>query len=171
MFVRQLIGRQAGEIVEMPYHAGTSCIAMGTAGSVTDEEVAAAGLAPAPGPTQASAEGLPPGYRVTQTDGVYDLFVGDDADGVALNEIPLRNMVEARSVAESHRRKVEDAAAADLARLRERDATPIPDGWRDLAAPEMKALGAKFADGIVNKADAVAAIELEIERRKALPAG
>jgi len=45
---------------------------------------------------------------------------------------------------------------------------PIPDGWRDLNAGDTKSLAlALTGEDFGTKADAVAAIELEIERRKA----
>lgn len=45
---------------------------------------------------------------------------------------------------------------------------PIPDGWRDLSWPALKSLAANVSDEkIKTKEDASAAIELEVERRKA----
>lgn len=47
---------------------------------------------------------------------------------------------------------------------------PISDGWRDLPWPALKSLAAKVSDETIKtKDDAVAAIELEVERRKATP--
>lgn len=44
----------------------------------------------------------------------------------------------------------------------------IPDDWRELAWPALKSLASKVSDETIkNKDDAVAAIELEVERRKA----
>lgn len=44
---------------------------------------------------------------------------------------------------------------------------PIPEDWQTLAWPAMKSLAAKVSDEkIKSRDDAVAAIELEIERRK-----
>lgn len=48
------------------------------------------------------------------------------------------------------------------------DLKPIPDGWRDLNAADTKALALLLTtEEFGTKADAVAAIELELERRKA----
>lgn len=58
----------------------------------------------------------------------------------------------------------------DVAALRTEAGTephPIPDGWRDLAWPALKSLAAKVSDEMIKtKNDAVAAIEMEIERRE-----
>lgn len=46
------------------------------------------------------------------------------------------------------------------------DLEPIPEGWRDLPWPALRSLAAKVSDETVrSKDDAVAAIEIEIERR------
>lgn len=48
------------------------------------------------------------------------------------------------------------------------DLHPIPSDWRDLGWPALKSLAAKVSsETIKNKPDAIAAIELEIESRKA----
>lgn len=45
---------------------------------------------------------------------------------------------------------------------------PIPDDWRDLTWPSLKSLAATVSDEKVKtKDDAIAAIKLEVERRKA----
>lgn len=58
----------------------------------------------------------------------------------------------------------------DVAALRTEagvDLHPIPDGWRELAWPALKSLAASVSDEkIKSKDDAVAAIEIEIERRE-----
>ncbi len=47
------------------------------------------------------------------------------------------------------------------------DANPIPEGWRDLPWPALKALATSFSnESIKTKDDAKASIELELERRK-----
>lgn len=59
----------------------------------------------------------------------------------------------------------------DVAALRTEagvELVPIPEDWRQLAWPALKSLASKVSDeSIKSKDDAVAAIELEIERRKA----
>lgn len=48
------------------------------------------------------------------------------------------------------------------------DVAHIPDDWRELAWPALKSLASKVSDeAIKSKEDAVAAVELEVERRKA----
>lgn len=57
----------------------------------------------------------------------------------------------------------------DVAALRTEagvDVHPIPGDWRDLPWPALKSLAASVSDEkIKSKTDAVAAIEIEIERR------
>ncbi|OWV67935.1 hypothetical protein ATY76_13495 [Rhizobium sp. R339] len=98
MFVRQLIGREAGNIINMPYDAAQSCLAMGTVEAVTDEEIAAAGLE-APEPVVANRpDELPRGFRVEAIPGGgYDLF---DPGGVNISkDVELPNMIAARELA------------------------------------------------------------------------
>lgn len=90
MFVKQLIGRMAGAVVEMPFAAATSNIAAGTCVLATEDEVAAAGLHAVPTVTATEPEVLPAGYRteVAEVEG-FDLF---DAGGVRLNQEPFANL-------------------------------------------------------------------------------
>lgn len=99
MFVRTLIGRAAGSIIEMPYHAATACFAVGTAERVTDEEIAAAGLIQDTRPV-VDPEQFPDGYRAEPEEwgGFYVL----DPGGVTLNERPFPNLAAARSFAHEH---------------------------------------------------------------------
>lgn len=90
MFVKQLIGRMANTVVEMPFAAATSNIAAGTCMLATEDEVAAAGLEMRPTTISAEPEALPAGYRTEVTEvGGFDLF---DAGGVRLNQEPFANM-------------------------------------------------------------------------------
>ncbi|NEI60917.1 hypothetical protein [Rhizobium leguminosarum] len=97
MFVRQLIGREAGTIINMPFTAAQSCLAMGTAGEVTDEEIAAAGLEPEPVVVNRPDE-LPHGFRVeTIPGGGFDLY---DPGGVNISkDVDLPNLIAARDLA------------------------------------------------------------------------
>lgn len=98
MFVRQLIGREAGNIINMPYDAAQSCLAMGTVAAVTDEEIADAGLQ-APEPVVANRpDELPRGFRVEVIpSGGYDLF---DPGGVNISkDVDLPNLIAARDLA------------------------------------------------------------------------
>ncbi len=52
------------------------------------------------------------------------------------------------------------------------DLHPIPDDWRELSWPALKSLAAAVSDEkIKSKEDAVAAIEIELERRAEKAAG
>ncbi|MGV1867218.1 MULTISPECIES: hypothetical protein [unclassified Rhizobium] len=99
MYVRQLIGREAGNIILMPFSAATSCLAMGTVAAVTDEEIEAAGLAVEVFSANLP-DTLPRGFRVEALpDGGFDLY---DPGGVNIStEINLPNMVAARDYAHS----------------------------------------------------------------------
>ncbi|ARM12127.1 MULTISPECIES: Rho termination factor N-terminal domain-containing protein [Rhizobium] len=136
MFVRQLIGREAGNIIYMPYDAAQSCLAMGTVAAVTDEEIADAGLE-APEPVVANrADELPRGFRVEAIPGGgFDLF---DPGGVNISkDVDLPNLVAARDLAWSVVHPAEtapDTAAleelnkADLLKIAEGASVDIPSG-------------------------------------------
>lgn len=100
MWVKQLIGRLAGSVVDLPYSAAENAIANGTAVAATDQEVVAAGFDVAPVAPPVALDVMPIGYRVEPTEvGGFDLF---DAGGVRLNEEPLPNM--AAVLSEAHDR-------------------------------------------------------------------
>ncbi|GLK67013.1 hypothetical protein [Hansschlegelia plantiphila] len=95
MFVRQLIGRQSGAILDMPYEAATSNIAAGTCAPVTDHELREAGVAPEGGLEAARPEGIPSGFRIEPTeDGGFDVY---EAGGIRINDQPFPNIPAARS--------------------------------------------------------------------------
>jgi hypothetical protein len=100
MFVRQLIGREAGTIQDQPFHAATSNLAAGTVERVTDAELAAAGLSTAPGPSDSAPEAFPNGYlgKADEVSG-FNVF---GTDGGQLNEQPFPNLAAARSFAQAH---------------------------------------------------------------------
>jgi hypothetical protein len=100
MFVRQLIGREAGTIQDQPFHAATSNLAAGTVERVTDAELAAAGLSAAPGPSDSAPEAFPNGYlgKADEVSG-FNVF---GPDGGQLNEQPFPNLPAARSFAQAH---------------------------------------------------------------------
>lgn len=166
MFVRQLIGRQAGQIIEMPYHAAEACLAQGSAERVTDAEILAAGLTPeAPVPVAELSITLPDGFEAhARPDGLgFDLYrspvTRDDKGEITsepLNAAPLHNLIAARDAAVQ---LVEPPAPAGP--------VDIPEGWEDLKAEPMKALAVALgADPEpTTKAEAVAFIEAEIARR------
>lgn len=146
MFVRQLIGREAGNIINMPYDAAQSCLAMGTVEAVTDEEIAAAGLE-APEPVVANRpDELPRGFRVEAIPGGgYDLF---DPGGVNISkDVDLPNLIAARELAWSVIHPV--------------DATPDTDALEALSNAELYELCEKTGIEIssrAKKADLIAAL-------------
>lgn len=101
MYVVQLIGRLAESVIELPYSAAQSGIAMGTCRLATDDEIKNAGIIPIEAPILVSDEiAMPDGYRFEPTEhGGYDLF---DRGGVRLNEEPFPNIPAARSFALEH---------------------------------------------------------------------
>ncbi|WP_132254730.1 hypothetical protein [Methylobacterium segetis] len=115
MYVRQLVGRLAGTIVQMPFSAATSNIAAGTCATVTDDEITAAGLQLEPVPSDAAPDGLPAGFRVEPTEGGgFDLL---DAGGVRLNDEPFPNLPAARSFAAEHIVAQTTVAVIDLSQV------------------------------------------------------
>lgn len=101
MWVKQLIGRLAGSVVDLPYSAAENAIANGTAVAAMDEEVIAAGFQVENGPAPVNLDVMPIGYRVEPTEvGGFDLY---DAGGVRLNEEPIPNMAAVLSGAHDHR--------------------------------------------------------------------
>lgn len=172
MFVRQLIGRQAGQIIEMPFSAAEACLSNGTVQRVTEAEIIAAGHTPPQQPPAPEPAVVPDGYEaLTRIDGQgYDVFKrpvtrnerGDVTDE-ALNPAPLHNLAALR-----------DFVTQVLEAPPPPHVSPvtIPEGWQDLKADEMKALAVSLgADPAPStKADAIAAIDAEIARRTADPA-
>lgn len=153
MFVRLLIGRDAGQIQNQPYHAATGNLAAGTVALVTDEELAEANLlVPATG-DQGVEEVLPEGYSARPSDGGgFDLF---KEDGVQVNEIPFPNLAAARSFAHLQASEGKGTAGQDpdvetmtVAQLKE------------FAAEQHIDLGEN-----TRKDDIKAAIQLELEAR------
>lgn len=100
MFVRLLIGKAAGSVVDMPYHAATAGFAAGTCRAVTDLELRESGTDPA-GASDTAPEAVPLGYRIMpdEAGGGYDLF---SPTGERVNLQPIRNLAAARSIAEDH---------------------------------------------------------------------
>ncbi|MER8615977.1 hypothetical protein NKG99_03850 [Mesorhizobium sp. M1409] len=97
MFVRQLIGREAGTIIELPYHAATASLGMGTCAEVSDAEIAEAGLIPAPTYSAIRPDEMPAGYRAIPSEGGgFDVI---DAGGVTVNKEFIPNLPAARSFA------------------------------------------------------------------------
>lgn len=104
MWIKQLIGRLAGQVVELPFSAAENVIANGTGVVATDAEILAAGFVPGTAPVPARTDTLPLGYRAEPTEvGGYDLY---DAAGALLNVEPLANMVVAVEAAHDHREAV-----------------------------------------------------------------
>lgn len=156
MFVRQLVGPQAGEIIEMPHHAGQACLAVGTAESVTDEEIAEAGLRPAAEFVPVKPDALPDGYRAEPADGGgYNVI---DAGGVNLTpETDIPNLAAARSFALDHA-GLGDAPSAPAEP--EVDEKPdLPADWRDLHFMKQISLAKQFDPSVTKKDEAIAVLE------------
>jgi hypothetical protein len=102
MWVKQLIGRQQGKIVEMPFAEAQLAIDNDTAKLATPEEIAEAGHQPEGQVEEVHADKLLEGYRIEPSEGGgFDIF---DAGGVQLNEDPLHNHIVARDHAVNHAR-------------------------------------------------------------------
>jgi hypothetical protein len=99
MFVRQLIGRNAGQIVEMPYHAASSNITMGTCAAVTDAELSEAGIEIPAMISESAPETMPDGFTVKDAEGGgFDIL---NVDGEVLNQEHIPNLAAARSFAQT----------------------------------------------------------------------
>lgn len=105
MYVRTLIGRNAGQIQDQRSDVATSNISMGTAEIVSDEEMTAAGIVPPVNNLRETVERFPDGYT-TKMDPIsgYLLF---DPNGNPVNTQPYPNLAQARSAAYNHEGSVE----------------------------------------------------------------
>lgn len=163
MFVRNLIGRNAGQIQEQPYHIASSNIGMGTAEIVTDDEIREAGLTPPSANLRESVERFPDGYVVKKDDVTGYLVFAPNGDPI--NDQPFSNLTVARSAAYNH----QDAASAAAA-------PPTPIGATDvikpasLTVPKLKELAAELNLDLAtakNKAEMVALIERALAEKAA----
>jgi hypothetical protein len=104
MWIKQLIGRLAGQVVDLPFSAAENVLANGTGVLATDTEVIAAGFDPVPVVAPVRTDVLPIGYRAEPTEvGGFDLY---DAAGALVNVEPLANMIVAIEAAHDHREAV-----------------------------------------------------------------
>ena len=110
MFVRTLVGRNAGNIIEMPFHVGETAIMNGTAKEVSEEELEAAKLSVVKMATQEPIDSIPPGYNIEQDSlSGYNVV---DAGGVILTlDVLLPNMLAAREWARAHAEATNTQAA------------------------------------------------------------
>lgn len=157
MFVRLLIGRQAGGIVDLPFHAATASIDSGTAVAATGEEIAAAGFE-VPARAAAIPESLPPGYVAVPHEAGSG-FTLKAPDGTVLNEAPIANLVAARGMACNHANGLAVSAQATT-------------DMSSLTVAELKVLAAGEKidlTGATKKDDIIAAIELAREARAKAP--
>lgn len=181
MFVRQQIGPQAGQIIEMPYLAAQNCLSCGSAVAVTDEEIAEAGLVPADLPPAVKPDEMPPGYRVEESTfegedgeeeavqrGGYDVL--DPAGVILTRDVFVPNLIEARRIAQDHyaadleaakQPEPDQAAAGDDAPVIEWD-----ENWRDAHWATQVKLAKQFDSSVEKKAEAVDVLEKEEARRK-----
>src|SRR5215213_1788293 len=97
MLVRSLIGKHAGQIVDMPYAVAQSCMAAGTVAEVNEQDVREAQAIIQEGYPLLQADSIPDGYSVKpdEVEG-WNVF---DPGGARLNGRPLPNAVAARSYA------------------------------------------------------------------------
>lgn len=104
MYVKQLVGRQAGQIVEMDPAVAKSAIESGTAEKPTDEEIQEAGHQVDQRDVIVEPRQITLGYRAEPAlDGGFDLF---DPGGVKLNkDQPYHNLPEAMNAAEQFGRR------------------------------------------------------------------
>ncbi|WP_342152332.1 hypothetical protein [Methylorubrum sp. SB2] len=101
MWVKQLIGRLAGSVVDVPYSAAQNAIVNGTAVPATDDDLEAAGVEVRPIAEAADPTALPAGYTVEDTEaGGFNL---KDPGGVILNGEPHPNLPAAIDAAHAHR--------------------------------------------------------------------
>ncbi|TPJ60829.1 Rho termination factor N-terminal domain-containing protein [Mesorhizobium sp. B2-6-1] len=157
MFVRQLIGREAGTIIELPYHAATASLGMGTCAEVTDDEIAEAGLTPAPTYSAIRPDEMPDGYRAVASEGGgFDVI---DAGGVVVNQEFIPNLPAARSFAlalAGH-----EVPPADPVEVNDPD-----EDLEKMTRAELDALAAERGVDISeakNKGDVIAALQLAAE--------
>lgn len=195
MFVRQLIGSQAGQIIDLPYHAATACLAGGTVAAVTDDEVKEAGLEPEDDFVSLPPDEIPAGFRIEEdTEGPgYNVF---DASGFNLTtETAIPHRIAAREFIMNYLQlekdgrptkkasfgKVEQAEAqipvvptsqtTDVFGATDEDGDSddegedIPEDWRDLHHTKQIALAKKFDSKVSTKGEAVAALEAEEAKR------
>lgn len=177
MFVRNLIGRNHGQIQEQPYHVASSNIAMGTAEIVTDEEIREAGLEPPAANLRESVERFPDGYVVKKDDvWGYNVF---DPKGEQVGSQPLGNLTVARSAAYNHLDALAAEAAAKAAAKKGGAAgttAPTPIGDTDvvklsaLTVAKLDALAAEMGINLAtakNKAEKIALIERALAEKAA----
>lgn len=156
MFVRQLIGREAGSIIPLPYHAAQAALDMGTCAPVTDEEIAQAGLDPEPSIVLVKPDEMPEGYRVDVAEGGgYNVI---DAGGVNLTpDLEIPNLAAARSFAMEHAGLADDTAESPDD---EAVAKPeIPADWRDLPWFKMLHLARAYEPTVNRKDEAIVVLE------------
>lgn len=203
MFMRQKIGAQAGQIIEVPAHVAEACFAQGTAERLTPEEAEAAGE---PTIEEARPEGVEeflPGYSAERREDLLGWDVKWAGQDEPISAGPVHNLAAARDLARAHHAGRQppkgqaapsvpnpDRLAAALGGTKPAEAdnadpgttatpapagnpdVPIPDGWADLKAEEMKALAVALgADPApATKAEAATFIEAVAALRAANPA-
>lgn len=164
MLVRQLVGPQAGHIVEMPFSAAEACISNGTAGRLTDAEIIEAGLT-VPEEQPKAPPTVPEGFYVrVRPDVGFDLFVGeapavedpvktDDWVGTGVQgPEPLHNLAAVRDAAQKY---LDENST-------EEGVVEVPDNFRDLSAKELKELVGELGLMAGTKTEMVAAIEAHL---------
>lgn len=177
MFVKQLIGRQANMVIDMPFAEAKACIDNGTAVQATQEEITAAmeqSSAPVVAPPN---EVLLAGYRVEPSEkGGYDVF---DAGGVKISDSekqPLRNQLEAREFVLVYSRRVR--GLPEPTELGEAGGNAggagDDDNYKDHTVEELQKMAADRGletSGATKKADWVRLLDRDDKVKKALADG
>lgn len=113
-------------------------------------------------------------FYVAPEAGARSVVVDGDWPHIVADYAAMRVPVEILSgEPERPARTVEPNMFTNVLTADERAAVEIPDGWRDLPwtrpAEEggitLRGLGAKFSSGVLNREQAIAAVEAELERR------
>ena len=138
-WVRQLIGRQRDEIVQMQHHEAEACLANGTVTTVTEDELLAAGIpSRQTGNGEVAKEEPPPGYRIDiapEGEG-YDVFGPDQRERLNVELMP--NKAAARVFAHEHADKIVAEAKAALDAEIAHAATLVADARASLAKEKAK---------------------------------
>lgn len=139
MFVRTLIGRNAGTIIEMPYHVAQTAIMNGTAKEVSEQELEDAKLSVVIMATQEPPDSLPSGYTI-EPDPLKGFNVLDAGGVVLTNEVLLPNLLAAREWARAH------AASQDTQKPKPAAKSGRPVGGSKAAQAEAAAASAEGSE-------------------------
>lgn len=171
MYVRQLVGRQAGQIVEMPHEVGKAAIEGETAAAVTDAEIHDGGFQAINQDLPVTPDALLAGYRIepSASGGGFDLF---DQGGVRVNEAAYHNYIEAREGALQYARRAR--GLPDLFDGTDGKDEPGEDAYDKMNVQFLRAEADKRginSSGATKRADWLALLKRDDEVKKALAEG